>query len=111
MNKSSAKGIVIGIMVCLCLGAAARREYWQDKILQPNQGWIEKVGQVCIHERNDGMLAYNVLTLLDIQQQDGARFTALNAELAAVKARLNAIEEQLTDPNTPKEEKKDGKKE
>lgn len=83
------KGILIGILLCLCLGAAAKKvpKYWQDIILKPEQAWIEAYGY-----NNESILAYNVRTLILIAKQQEEVITALKKEL-----------DNLTDPNEVKE--------
>ena len=82
------KGILIGILLCLCLGAAKKvPKYWQDVILKPEQAWIEAYGY-----RNESILAYNVRSLILIAKQQEQVITALKKELDA-----------LNDPNEVKE--------
>ena len=79
------KGIIIGILLCLCLGAAAKKvpKYWQDIILKPEQAWIEAYGY-----NNESILAYNVRSLILIARQQKEVITALKKEMDA-----------LSDPN------------
>jgi len=79
------KGILIGILLCLCLGAAAKKapKYWQDIILKPEQAWIEAYGY-----NNESILAYNVRSLIMIAKQQEVVISALKKELDA-----------LSDPN------------
>ena len=79
------KGILIGILLCLCLGAAANKvsKYWQDVILKPEQAWIEAYGY-----NNESILAYNVRSLILIARQQKEVITALKKEMDA-----------LSDPN------------
>ena len=83
------KGILIGILLCLCLGAAAKKvpKYWQDIILKPEQAWIEAYGY-----NNESILAYNVRSLILIARQQEEVISALKKEL-----------DDLTDPNGPYE--------
>ena len=83
------KGILIGIVLCLCLGAASQKvsKYWQDIILKPEQAWIEAYGY-----NNESILAYNVKSLIRIAQQQEKVITALKKELDA-----------LSDPNEIKQ--------
>ena len=63
------KGILIGVVLTLCLGAIApRAKYWQDVILKPNQGWIESYGY-----GGESVLGYNVRSLLVVQQAQNKR--------------------------------------
>ncbi len=82
------KGILIGILLCLCLGAATKKvpKYWQDTILKPEQAWIEAYGY-----NNESILAYNVRSLIRVAQQQEIVITALKKELDA-----------LSDPNEVK---------
>ena len=83
------KGILIGILLCLCLGAAAKKvpKYWQDTILKPEHAWIEAYGY-----NNESILAYNVRSLILIAKQQERVITALKKELDA-----------LSNPNEVKE--------
>ena len=89
------KGILIGILLCLCLGAAAKKvpKYWQDVILKPEQAWIEAYGY-----NNESILAYNVKSLIRIAQQQ-------EKVIAALKKELDALSEpkEIEDPNEVKE--------
>jgi hypothetical protein len=77
------RGIVIGMLLTLCLGAA-RSKYWQDVLLKPNQAWIESYGH-----NPDSVMAYNVRKLIEAQ-------SAANKEITALKL-------SLSDPNDSKE--------
>jgi hypothetical protein len=88
------KGILIGIVLCLCLGAAVSKapKYWQDIILKPEQAWIEAYGY-----NNESILAYNVKSLIRIAQQQ-------EKVIAALKKELDALTEpkEIEDPNEVK---------
>ncbi len=85
------KGILIGVLFCLCLGAATKKvpKYWQDIILKPEQAWIEAYGY-----DNESILAYNVRSLILIAKQQEEVISALKKELDA-----------LSDPNEVEAEK------
>ena len=89
------KGILIGILFCLCLGAAAEKvpKYWQDVILKPKQTWIETYGY-----NNESILAYNVRSLILIARQQEEVITALKKELDAL-----SDPKEIEDPNEVKE--------
>ena len=81
--------LVAGMILMLCLGAAAPvSRYWQDVLRKPNQAWIEAYGH-----REDSILAYNVRTLLEIQNR-------MAQEVVALQAKVEAL-----DPNDPNEVK------
>jgi hypothetical protein len=74
------KGIVIGIVLCLCLGAAQPiSKYWQDVIRKPNQTWIEQYGY-----DNESVLAFNVRSLLEVQNNMARELVELKAQVASL---------------------------
>ncbi len=89
------KGILIGILLCLCLGAVAKKvpKYWQDIILKPEQAWIEAYGY-----NNESILAYNVRSLILIAKQQEEVISALKKELDALSE-----PKEVEDPNEVKE--------
>lgn len=95
------KGIIIGILLCLCLGAASKKtqRYWQDTILKPEQAWIEAYGY-----NNESVLAYNIRSLIKVAQQQEIVLTALKKELDALTNKeLDALIDFVSDPNEVKE--------
>ena len=65
-------------------GAAAPvSKYWQDVIRKPNQTWIAQYGY-----NNESVLAFNVRSLLEVQNR-------MAQEVLALTARVEA----LSDPN------------
>jgi len=76
-------------LITVTFGAAAPvSRYWQDVLRKPNQAWIEVYGH-----REDSVLAYNVRTLLEVQNR-------IAQEVVALQAKVEAL-----DPNDPNEVK------
>ena len=87
------RGILIGIVLCLCLGAVAPvSRYWQDVLRKPNQQWIETYGH-----REDSILAFNVRSLLEVQNRIAQELVALQAKVDALDP--NAKPQPTNDPN------------
>ena len=86
------KGILIGIVLCLCLGAAAPvSKYWQDVIRKPNQVWITAYGY-----NNESVLAFNVRSILEAQD-------AMARQIVALKATMEALQVDVNEPTDPNE--------
>ncbi len=66
-------------------------KYWQDVIRKPNQTWITQYGY-----NNESVLAFNVRSLLEVQNRMAQEVVALTAKVEALS---------VSDPNDPNEVK------
>ena len=86
------KGVLIGV----CIIQAAQptvSKYWQDVLRKPSQAWIELYGY-----NNESVLAFNVRSLLEVQEALAREVTALQADVKALKSPVD-----VNDPNEVKE--------
>lgn len=106
--KHRIQGLLLGIVLILCIGAARQApRFWQDVILKPNQAWTQAYDrnmpeaialEAAIQDifaaiaKNDSQFGYNVA----MQQQ---AINAQGANLDDHEARLKALE-AAADPNT-----------
>lgn len=81
------RGIIIGIVLCLCLGAQPASKYWQDVLRKPNQAWIERYGY-----NNESVLAFNVRSLLEVQETMARTIAALQADVEALESPVDVNE-------------------
>lgn len=102
--------LVAGMLVILCLGAASpSSKFWQDVLRKPSRTWQAQYDRnmpevtnllVAIQDvfdamaKNDLDLAFNVRSLLEVQNRMAQEVVALNAKVEA-----------LSDPNDPNEVK------
>jgi hypothetical protein len=92
------QGIVIGVVLCLCIAAAAPvKKYWQDQLLKPDQAWIEAYGY-----NGESILAYNARSLVLLANQNGPAIRQLSEQVVELDKRLKALE-PIVDPNEAKE--------
>ena len=72
----------------------AVKRYWQDVLRKPNQTWIQQYGY-----DNESVLAFNVRSLLEVQNRIAQEVVALQAK---VKALSDPNEQPMDDPNEVK---------
>ncbi len=87
MKKAFVVFIVIAIIGTFTIAQPVVSKYWQDVIRKPNQTWIAQYGY-----NNESVLAFNVRSLLEIQNRMAQEVIALTAQVEA-----------LSDPNDPNE--------
>lgn len=71
----------------------AVKRYWQDVLRKPSQAWIELYGY-----NNESVLAFNVRSLLEVQESMARTILALQADVEALESPVD-----VNDPNEVKE--------
>lgn len=89
MKKAFVVFVVIAIIGTFTIAQPVVSKYWQDVLRKPNQTWINRYGY-----NAESVLAFNVRSLLEVQNNMGKELVG-----------LKAIVEALSDPNDPSAEK------
>ncbi len=91
------KGIIIGVLFCLCLGAANKPQFWQDVLqVKPTTAWQKLFGYGDV-----AFLAHGQWKNRQLLDGQGAVIAAMKKEMDAMNARLTALE-PVVDPNEVK---------
>ncbi len=101
MKKAFVIGIVLIVLIVLCSLALAAQpvlKYWQDVLRKPNQTWQSQYGPnmpevanliLAVQDfadamaKNDSDLAFNVRSLLEVQNRIAQEVVALQAKVEA----------------------------
>jgi len=75
---------ISALLITMAYGAQAPLKFWQDVLRKPTQAWRNAYGH-----REDSVLAYNVRSILEVQD-------AMANEVVALRAIVDA---HLKDPN------------
>jgi len=95
VNRIILVAVLAIFALCMIFGAKVvwggqpTTKYWQDVIRKPSQAWIELYGY-----NNESVLAFNVRSLLEVQEAMAGSIVALRADIEALKGPVD-----VNDPN------------
>ena len=81
MKKAFVLFVVLATIGTFSIAQPTVSKYWQDVLRKPNQAWIERYGY-----RNESVLAFNVRSLLEVQESMARTMAALQAEVKALES-------------------------
>ncbi len=90
MTKAAMLIALLAILLLLsavCLAAQPVSKYWQDVLRKPNQTWIELYGY-----NNESVLAFNVRSLLEVQESMARTIVSLQADVEALEKRFKELD-------------------
>ena len=88
--------VIVVALIAACSMALAQpvSKYWQDVLRKPNQTWIQQYGY-----DNESVLAFNVRSLLEVQNRIAQEVVALQSNVEALS---DPNEQPMDDPNEVK---------